>query len=95
MGVRTHLAPVVSLMFFLLLARELYPYVEPFNSEVIEGYTLEKIATGFGGPTCLEWVDEEHLILCDRDEGRILSLNASDEFAATTLLSGLSHPHGF
>ena len=95
MRVRTHLLPVVLLLVFLLLAREIYPYAEPLNSEVAEGYTIEKVATGFGGPTCLEWADEEHLILCDRDEGRILSLNASDEYAATTLLSGLSHPHGF
>ncbi|MFQ3317411.1 MAG: glucose/arabinose dehydrogenase, partial [Candidatus Poseidoniaceae archaeon] len=94
MGVRTHLMPVVLLLIFLLLAREIYPYAEPLNSKVIDGYSLEKIATGFGGPTCLEWADEHHLLMCDRDEGRILSLNASDEFSSTTLLSGLSNPHG-
>ena len=94
MGVRTHLLPATLLLFFLLVAREIYPYVEPLNSEVEEGYTLEKIATGFGGPTCLEWADDQHLLMCDRDGGRILSLNVSDQFAATTLLSGLLHPHG-
>ena len=94
MGVRRHLLPVVLLLVFLLLAREIYPYAEPLNSEVAEGYTIEKVATGFGGPTCLEWADEHHLLMCDRDGGRILSLNASDEFTSTTLLSGLTNPHG-
>ena len=34
MGVQKHLIPIVLLLFFLLVAREIYPYVEPFNSEV-------------------------------------------------------------
>lgn len=86
--------PVALTLFFLLVAREIYPYVEPLNSEVVEGYSIEKIATGFGGPTCLEWADENHLLMCDRDGGRLLSLNASDGFSTTTLLSGLNNPHG-
>lgn len=94
MGIRKHVLPVVFFLFFLLVAREIYPYVEPLNSEVIDGYDIEKIATGFGGPTCLEWADENHLLMCDRDGGRLLSLNASDGFSSTTLLSGLNNPHG-
>ena len=76
------------------MAREIYPYTEPLNSEVIDGYAIEKVASGFGGPTCLEWADEQHLLMCDRDGGRILSLNSTDNFSTTTLLSGLSNPHG-
>ncbi len=94
MGSRTHVLPVALLLFFLLIAREIYPYVEPLNSEVEDGYSIEKIATGFGGPTCLEWADETHLLMCDRDGGRLLSLNSSDGFSTTLLLSGLNNPHG-
>ena len=94
MGIGKHVLPIASILLFLLVAREIYPYVEPLNSEVVDGYTIEKIATGFGGPTCLEWADENRLLMCDRDGGRLLSLNASDDFSSTTLLSGLNNPHG-
>ena len=94
MGIGKQALPIASVLFFLLVAREIYPYVEPLNSEVVDGYAIEKIATGFGGPTCLEWADDHHLLMCDRDGGRLLSLNASDGFSSTTLLSGLTHPHG-
>ena len=57
MGVQKHLIPIVLLLFFLLVAREIYPYVEPFNSEVEDGFVIEKIDSGYGGPTCLEWAD--------------------------------------
>tara|TARA_B100000767_G_C19769757_1_gene539336 strand:+ start:1717 stop:2790 length:1074 start_codon:yes stop_codon:yes gene_type:complete len=94
MGIRTHVLPVAMILFFLLVAREIYPYVDPLNSEVVDGYSIEKIATGFGGPTCLEWGDDNHLLMCDRDGGRLLSLNASDGFSTTTILTGLNNPHG-
>ena len=58
-------------MLFLLVARQIYPYVEPLNSEVLDGYEIEKLASGFGGPTCLEWADDVILLMCDRDSGRI------------------------
>ena len=93
MGVRRHLFPVVSLMLFLLIAREIYPYVEPLNSEVPDGFTIEKIDTGFGGPTCLEWADNTSLLMCDRDSGKVVVLDIDDGFRSTTLLSGLDHPH--
>ena len=67
MGIGKHALPIASVLFFLLVAREIYPYVEPLNSEVVDGYAIEKIATGFGGPTCLEWADDHHLLMCDRD----------------------------
>jgi glucose/arabinose dehydrogenase len=94
MGVRIHALPIVSFLFFLLVAREIYPYVEPLNSEVIDGYEIIKVASGFGGPTCLEWADNVTLLMCDRDSGRILALNSTDGFRSTTLVSNLNHPHG-
>ena len=59
--------------------------------EVPDGYSIEVVATNLGGPTCLEWYDEDRLLVCDRDEGRILLLDA--ELNRTTLLSGLNKPH--
>ncbi|MAE79870.1 MAG: hypothetical protein CL967_08940 [Euryarchaeota archaeon] len=94
MGVRSHILPAVSLILFLLVARQIYPYVEPLNSEVLDGYEIEKLASGFGGPTCLEWADDVILLMCDRDSGRILALNSSNDFQSATLLSDLNHPHG-
>ena len=93
MGVRKHLVPIVCCLFFLLIAREIYPYVEPFNSEVADGFSIEKIDSGYGGPTCLEWADNTSLLMCDRDSGRILLLDAEEDFSPTTLLTDLDHPH--
>jgi len=93
MGLWKHSTPVVALLFFLLIAREIYPYIDPVNAEALDGYTIEKVASGFGGPTCLEWIDEQHLLMCDRDGGRILLLDSMDGFSETVLISALDHPH--
>ena len=93
MGVRRQLIPIVCFFFFLLIAREIYPYVEPFNSEVADGFSIEKIDSGYGGPTCLEWAGDSSLLMCDRDSGQILLLDADDDFSSTTLVSDLDHPH--
>ena len=93
MGLWKHSTPVVLLLFFLLVAREIYPYADPLNAEAQDGYTIEKVASGFGGPTCLEWVSATELLMCDRDGGRILLLDATDDFSDTVLISGLDHPH--
>jgi glucose/arabinose dehydrogenase len=93
MGILKHTTPVVLLLIFLLTARQIYPYTEPLNAEAIEGFEINKIASGLGGPTCLDWVDDHLLLMCDRDDGRILLLNASDNFSQRVLISGLDHPH--
>ena len=94
MGILRNTTPVVALMLFLLIAREIYPYTEPLNAEAADGFEIEKVASGFGGPTCMHWVEDNLLLMCDRDGGRLLMLNASDDFSESTLLSGLNHPHG-
>ena len=89
-----HIIPIVALLFFLLIARQIYPYTTPFNSHVTEdGFAIEEVASGFGGPTCMEWVDETHLMMCDRDGGRIIILDSTDNFSSTTVVDGLYHPH--
>ena len=67
MGLRRHLTPIVMMIVFLFLAREIYPYATPTNDVLVDGYEIEKIAGGLGGPTCLEWDTDENLLMCDRD----------------------------
>ena len=56
--------------------------------EVPDGFSIEVVATNLGGPTCLEWYDEANLIVCDRDEGRILGMDP--DMIRSTLISGLN-----
>ena len=88
-----HLLPVVTLFVTLLLARQLYPYVSGAEPTVVDGYHVDRVAGELGGPTCLVWANTSHLLICDRDDGQILSLNVlTDE--RRTLLDGLDRPHG-
>ena len=68
MKLRQELLPVVLILIFLIVAREIYPYAGVMNAEIQDGYEQEMIATGLGGPTCLVF-DEEVLLVCDRDGG--------------------------
>ena len=94
MGLRRHIVPVALTLVFLLLAREVYPYSTPSNDVLVDGYSIEKVADNLGGPTCLEWDDVGNLLLCDRDGGRIILFNVSDDFSRSTILDGLDEPHG-
>ena len=94
MGFGKQVTPAVLLVLFLIIAREIYPYTEPLNAEAVDGFEIEKVGSGFGGPTCLTWVSEDLLLMCDRDGGRILLLNASQGFSHTSVITGLDHPHG-
>ena len=90
---KRHLLPIVALLVTLLLVRQLYPYVSGAEPTVVDGYQVEHVAGGLGGPTCLVWANTSHLLICDRDGGQIVSLNvANDE--RRVLLSGLDRPHG-
>jgi glucose/arabinose dehydrogenase len=87
MKVRRELLPIVISLVFLLIARQIYPYAGVMVAEIADGYEQETIATGLGGPTCLVF-DEDLLLVCDRDGGRIVTVDGD------VLLSGLDHPHG-
>ncbi len=87
MKIRRELLPVVAILLFLIIAREIYPYAGVMEAEIADGYSQETIATGLGGPTCLVF-DEEVLLVCDRDGGRMVTVNGD------VILSGLDHPHG-
>jgi glucose/arabinose dehydrogenase len=87
MKLRQELIPIVCILVFLIIAREIYPYAGVMEAKIADGFEQETIATGLGGPTCLVF-DEDILLVCDRDGGRIVTVEG------TVLLSGLDHPHG-
>ncbi|GIR75517.1 MAG: hypothetical protein VX518_04115 [Candidatus Thermoplasmatota archaeon] len=90
---RRQLLPVVLLLVALLMVRQIYPYVSGNEPNVVDGYEVERVATGLGGPTCLVWANETHLLICDRDGGGITELNVETD-ARRVLLDGLDRPHG-
>lgn len=86
-----HVLPAVFLVFVAFVARQIYPY-SSFNTPTVgDGFEIEVVATNLGGPTCLEWFDESTLIVCDRDGGRIYSLDTN--MSKTVLINGLDRPH--
>tara|TARA_B100001250_G_scaffold408697_1_gene431564 strand:+ start:343 stop:1416 length:1074 start_codon:yes stop_codon:yes gene_type:complete len=89
-----HIFPIFAIIFLLLFARQIYPYTTPKNTILIDGFEIEKIASGLGGPTCLEWANADELLICDRDGDRILVMNISNDFDYQTIISGLDNPHG-
>lgn len=84
---------VVLAIVSLLVVRQAYPYFSGNDPTVLDGYAVTKVAEGLGGPTCLVWLDDVHLLVCDRDEGAIVELNI-DTDERRTLLDGLDRPHG-
>ena len=90
---RRHLLPVVALLVTLLMARQIYPYASGSEPTVIDGYEVDRVATGLGGPTCLGWANDTHLLVCDRDGGAITELNIQTD-ERRVLLNGLDRPHG-
>ena len=91
MSIFRHAHPIVFLLVFLLLARQIYPYTSFNSPEVPDGYEIEAVAKNLGGPTCLEWFDADTLIVCDRDGGQIYTLDL--EYRRTVLVEDLDHPH--
>ena len=66
---RRHVLPVVALLVALLMARQLYPYASGTEPTVVDGYEVKRVAANLGGPTCLVWANDTHLLICDRDGG--------------------------
>ena len=94
---------ILSLMFVLLLIFQMIaPYLGWANPEVEEGFVIDDVTNGLGGPTCLEWVSNYDLLICDRDGGTIKLLNFNIDSnnsiwtptnSSFTLLTGLHEPH--
>ena len=96
MGFKRDIFPVFMVIIFLILARQIYPYAGVMDPRIVEEYRgqfqIETLTNGLGGPTCLEFWNETHLLVCDRDGGRILILDA--DYNSEIWLDGLNYPHG-
>ncbi len=80
-----------------IVMREALPYfATPEPVAVEDGVYVEKVASDLGDPSCLHWIDQTWLLVCDRG-GRILALELNevgDLNDPLTVLDGLTNPHG-
>jgi len=90
---RKAVAITVLVILLLVVVRQAYPYFSGNDPTVVDGFEVNKVASDLGGPTCLVWMDEIHLLICDRDEGAIVELDINTD-QRRTLLSDLDRPHG-
>lgn len=94
---KSELGPVALIFFCLVISRELYPYADIHDPNIlVKGYHVEEVVDGLGGPTCLHWANENWLLVCDRDSGSLKAVmrNSVDAFTTHTIITGLEHPHG-
>ena len=92
---------ILSLIFVALLILQMVsPYLGWSDPDVEEGFAIEEVVSGIGGPTCLEWVSDSDLLVCDRDGDVIRLLNfdlSSNDWEPTqdsfTLLTEVHEPH--
>ncbi len=99
MAVGRHLPGIVTALILLVVAREIWPYADVHTPDVDDGWVVDDVTSGLGGPTCLDWLDDEHLLVCDRDGGRVLLLSMTQEGPTWSVasqqvwLEGLHLPH--
>ena len=43
-----HILPILAIIVLLLFARQIYPYTTPQNNVNIDGFEIEKVASGLG-----------------------------------------------
>ncbi len=92
---------VLTLLFVVLLILQMVsPYLGWNDPDVEDGFVIDEVVSGLGGPACLEWVSDRDLLVCDRDGGVIRLLNfdmSEDEWKPTkmsfTLLTNVHEPH--
>jgi len=98
MGQGRHLTALVTVLLLLVVARQIWPYADVHDPVVQEGMDVDLLVGNLGGPTCMEWLDNETMLVCDRDDGRILLLRLTYDgtWKAGTpepLLESLNRPH--
>ena len=92
---------ILSLMFVaLLLLQMASPYLGWTDPDVEDGFEIDEVVSGLGGPACLEWISDRDLLVCDRDGDVIRLLNFdidSNQWEPTqqsfTLLTNVHEPH--
>ena len=95
-------ALLISTLIAMLLASHIFPYTQFSEPTIGDNYTIELVAEDLGGPSCLEWVNSSILLICDRDGGRLVSLefnyNTTDwswnVSQHSTWLDEFDRPHG-
>lgn len=91
---------LVSTVVFLLLGYIAYSalgvYLTRTDPIPQENHVVIDIEGNIGQATCMDWLDEKHLIVCDAGEGSVIVYTLSENQITkdTTLLSGLQNPHG-
>ncbi len=65
---------LVVALLLMLLGEHIIPYTEFADTNVADGFQVERVADDLGGPACLEWVNHTALLVCDRDGGTIRKL---------------------
>ena len=82
-----HVPVLVTALLLLVVARQIWPYADVHDPVVEEGMQVDLLIGNLGGPTCMEWLDNETMLVCDRDGG------ASSSFLSpTTVIGGPVNP---
>ena len=91
---------IAALIVLILVAgviRAASPYIfKPTPSTLDEEIQIEEVATGLGKPTCLSWISDEWLLICDTHTQSILALELSENIFSEpqVVISNLNNPHG-
>ncbi len=72
------------------------PHLFAPEPEPIIGYAVETISDDLGAPTCIDWIDEEWLLVCDNEEDSITMhrFNGSTVSRSHHLATGFEQPQG-
>ena len=88
-------AVVISLLGYIAYSA-LGPYLTRTDPIPLDQHVVIDVEGEAGDATCMMWVDEVHLLVCDAGQGRVVVYTLSGEklTEGTTLLSDLQNPHG-
>ena len=91
------IAALIVLILVMGVIREVSPFIfKPKPSTLDEEIQIEEVANGLGKPTCLSWISDEWLLICDTHTQSILALELSENIFSEpqVVISNLNNPHG-
>ena len=97
---RWKIVALVSTVVLLLLGYTAYSalgaYLTRTDPIPLEDNIVIDVGGNIGQATCMDWLDDTHLIVCEAGLGSIIvyTLSENQLIEGTTLLSGLQNPHG-
>ena len=59
-----HVPVLVIALLLLVVARQIWPYADVHDPVVEEGMQVDLLIGNLGGPTCMEWLDNETMLVC-------------------------------